>query len=463
MRITKGWWGAGIWVALIASVASASVLGAQETGERAGREFVEQQRRAEIEARERLLQEDPASGLYRQAREALRAREYERAAALFASIREEYPESAYAANSYYYQALALQRSGGAQELRMAAELLAAQQALEQTAAELEEVRALQLRIQSELARRGSAESYRYMQERASRECGDEDQLRMYALAALASVDAEKARPILLELLRERGECSAEIRQQALVLLARQEPDALSTDMLIDLVRNDPDREVRAAAVFWLGQMEGPERTAALEAILESENDPELQAQALHSLARDRGDGSVDVLLRYARRTDLDPEVRAQAIHALGQHPGPETHAALRSLYESTEGELKLQILYSLSRDEDGRTADFLRTIAMDPDEDLQIRMNALLWLSQHGEGLRADDLIRLYRETSDVEMKQQVLMLVTRTEDPAAFDLLVEAARDTEHPELREAAIMLLGQSDDPRAADALMELIRGG
>jgi HEAT repeat protein len=410
-----------------------------------------------------LLQEDPASGRYRQAREALRAREYERAAALFESIRAEYPESAYAANSYYYQALALQRSGGGEELRMAAELLAMQQALEQTAAELEEVKALQLRIQSELARRGSAESYRYMQERARQECGEEDELRMSALAALASVDPEKARPILLELLQERGDCSAQIRQQAIFLLARQEPDAISTDLLVDLVRNDPDPEVRAAALFWLGQVEGPERTALLEAILESEADPELQAMAIHSLARGGGDAAAAVLIEYASRTDLDPEVRAQAIHALGQRPGPETQAALRSLYGSTEGELKLQILYSLSRDREGSTVEFLREIAMDPNEEMEIRMNALLWLSQREDGLRADDLMRIYRETSDVEIKQQILMLMSQTDDPAVVDLLIEAAQDTEHPELRQQAIMLLGQSEDPRAADALMELIRGG
>jgi HEAT repeat protein len=416
----------------------------------------------EIEVREALLQEDPASGLYREARDALRAREYRRAAELFAQIRESHPESAYAADSYYYQALALQRAGGMEELRRAAELLAIQEQEHLTAAEVQEAKALQLRIQSEMARRGSASSYAYMEQRAEQSCGEEDELRLAALAALVSVDAEKATPILLEVLQERDECSVELRQQAISLLG-QHPGALDADLLAELIRSDPDPEVRQAAVFWLGQVEGPGRSAALRSVLESEDDPQIQAQAIHALARGGGQDVAEILIEYARRTDVDPEVRAQAVFALGQIPDAETGQVLRDLYGSVDGELKAQVLYAMAAGDGDATTEFLTSVAMDPEEELEVRVNALYWLSQHDGALAADDLMRLYRETSELELKQHLLMMAAHLDDPVAFDLLAEAARDPEHPELREHAIMLLGQSEDPRAAAVLMELVRGG
>jgi HEAT repeat protein len=434
----------------------------REARRQAMEERAQELRLREIEVQGVLLQEDPASGLYREARDALRAREYLRAAELFARIRESHPASGYAADSYYYQALALQRAGGMEELRRAAELLAVQEQEYQTAAEVQEVKALQLRIQSEMARRGSASSYAYMEQRAQQSCGDEDELRLAALAALVSVDAEKARPILVEVLQERDECSVQLRQQAISLLG-QHPGGLDADLLAEVIRSDPDPEVRQVAVFWLGQMEGPQRTAALRSVLESEEDPQIQAQAIHALARGGGQDAADILIEYAQRPDLDPEVRAQAVFALGQIPGAGTDEVLRSLYGSVDGELKVQVLHAMARGDGQATTEFLTAVAMDPEEDMEVRVNALYWLSQHEGAMRADDLIRLYRETNEVEFKQHLLMMVAQLDDPAAFELLLEAARDQGHPELREQAIMLLGQSKDPRAAEALMEFVRGG
>ena len=47
-----------------------------------------------------------------------------------------------------------------------------------------------------------------------------------------------------------------------VLSQRRESDAV--DKLIDLARNDPDREIRAKATFWLGQSRDPRAAKYLE-------------------------------------------------------------------------------------------------------------------------------------------------------------------------------------------------------
>ena len=47
-----------------------------------------------------------------------------------------------------------------------------------------------------------------------------------------------------------------------VLSQRHESEAV--DRLIDLAKNDPDREIRAKATFWLGQSRDPRAAKYLE-------------------------------------------------------------------------------------------------------------------------------------------------------------------------------------------------------
>jgi len=66
---------------------------------------------------------DPADSLYRLAREALSRGDYRRAAEIFHRIPERYPQSAYAGQALYYEAFALYRSGGDDELNTARDRL----------------------------------------------------------------------------------------------------------------------------------------------------------------------------------------------------------------------------------------------------------------------------------------------------------------------------------------------------
>src|SRR5204863_492694 len=66
---------------------------------------------------------DPADSLYRLAREAMSRGDYKRAAELFHRIPERYPQSAYASQAIYYEAFALYRSGGDDDLGAARDRL----------------------------------------------------------------------------------------------------------------------------------------------------------------------------------------------------------------------------------------------------------------------------------------------------------------------------------------------------
>src|SRR6267143_6616078 len=66
---------------------------------------------------------DPADSLYRLALEALSRGDYKRAAEIFHRIPERYPQSAYAGQALYYEAFALYRSGGDDDLNTARDRL----------------------------------------------------------------------------------------------------------------------------------------------------------------------------------------------------------------------------------------------------------------------------------------------------------------------------------------------------
>src|SRR5437868_3752464 len=66
---------------------------------------------------------DPADSLYRLAREAMARSDYKRAAELFHQIPARFPQSTYATQAIYYEAFALYRSGGDDDLSAARDRL----------------------------------------------------------------------------------------------------------------------------------------------------------------------------------------------------------------------------------------------------------------------------------------------------------------------------------------------------
>ena len=92
--------------------------------------------------------------------------------------------------------------------------------------------------------------------------------------------------------------------------------------LLDLAKDDQrPRDVRNAAVFWLGQGTADESTKGLADIVDADGDREVRKSAVFSLSQRPKDEAVPALLRIAR-THRDPELRRSAIFWLGQTRDP---------------------------------------------------------------------------------------------------------------------------------------------
>ena len=411
------------------------------------------------------LAQDPADSLYRAARSALNRGEHAAAARDFQRIRERFPSSGYVGDSYYYQAFALSRGSDESGLRQAIQLLDTQARSHADAATRRDAEALRVRVRASLAARGDAGAAQQIRETVGQTpCGGpEQETRMMALGALLNMDSERALPILREVLSSRDECSVELRRRAVFLVAQQD-DPGTVDILLDLAhRNpDPDLEVRRQAVFWLSEVDGEESLEALEAILETSGDAEIQERAIFALSQHDSPRAATLLGEYARRTNAPDHLRERAIFWIGETEGG--GPAIRSLYPTLGSDaLKEQALFAASQavDDDPAMREWLLERARDRGESLEVRKKAIFWAGE--SGMSSAELRSLYDSADETEIREQLIFALSESDDDGAVEALIGIAREETDPELRKRAIFWLGQHDDPRAAEYLLELVRTG
>jgi hypothetical protein len=408
---------------------------------------------------------DPADSLYRLAREAMSRGDYKRAAEIFHQIPERYPQSAYASQSIYYEAFALYRSGGDDDLSAARDRL---NQLEQRDAKIwkSDGAVLLTRVCGELAKRGdeacAADIEKTAQKdppvQANQPCSDDEtEDKIAALNALMQMDAERAMPILKKVLARRDTCSASLREQA-VFIVSQKRTPETANILMDVARSDPDQDVREKAVFWLSQVPGS--TGLLEEILKGSGDENIKEKALFSLSQQNEPRAQQALRDFATRESENSDLREKAIFWLGQNHSKDNTEFLRSLYSRlTNEDLKEKILFSLSQQKGAGNEQWLMNIALNPKEDIELRKKALFWAGQSGVAI--SEMSQLYDRMGDSEMREQIIFVLSqRQSDRAAIDKLFDIAKNEKDPELRKKAIFWLGQSHDPRVQQFLIDLI---
>jgi len=444
-------------------------------------------------------QTDVADSLYRAARQALNQNQYDRAAELFRNIRDRYPRSTYVPNTYYWQAFALYRAGSDDNLRDARTTLRTQADRYPKATTSRDARVLLRRVQGELARRGDSDAA----EDVSRDADlvapttpviagtpgtppiamapigpttviaapgrpghggscddDDDDMRLAALNAVLQMDPDRAVPLLKTVLARRDAGSTCLRRKAVFLLSQKRTDETAR-ILLDIVRHDPDQEVREQAVFWLSQVPGDETVAALDSILrDPKTPPEIQEKAIFALSQHRSARAGAILRDFAARRDANSDLREKAIFWIGQNRSPDNAQFLKDLYAKVESDdLKDKIIFSLSQMGGADNYRWLMDIALNQAEDIEIRKKALFWAGQ-GHNVDVADLVRLYDSMKDRDMREQLIFVYSQRREDAALDKLFDIGKNDPDRELRKKAIFWIGQSRSPRAVEYLQQLI---
>lgn len=409
-------------------------------------------------------QDDPADSMFRSAQAALRRGEHQRAAELFRSVRTRFPRSRPATDAGYWEAFSLHRLSGRENLRTALELLTTQRARYPDASSAADARSLAARIEGQLASMGDSRSAQSLINRADRMAGtcpkeDEDE-RLMVLDALLTMDSERALPTLKTVLARRDECSAVLRRKAVFLVSRK-GSSETEDILVDVLRNDPDKEVREQAVFWLGQANTGKSTNALLEVLRTSRDAAVLEKAVFSLAQQRNERAQMALRDMARRSDLDIEVRANAIFWLGQRApaGSNAEQFLVDLYPSlNETKLKERALFAIAQRRSPESQRFLAALAANAREPMEVRRTALFHAGQAGMPL--SQMRDIMRATNERELRSHLVFVIANRKTPEAVDALMDIVRTETDVEIRKTAIFWLGQSKDPRAGPFLLSIL---
>ncbi len=420
------------------------------------------------------LRDDPADSIYRVAREALNQGQYKRAAELFASLVRRYPKSGYAGDALYWQAFALYRAGGADNLKTALARLESQRTGYAGAATRGDAEALATRIRGTLAQQGDQASAESVIREASgaasssgeagsssssssSSCDDESDVKLAALNAVLQMDADRAMPLLTRVLARRDPGSVCLRRKAVFLVA-QKSGGDAADVLLSAARNDPDGDVRQQAVFWLSQVDTPQAVAALDSIARRSSDAELQEKAVFALSQQRDPRATQSLRDIAEQKGMPKQVREKAIFWLGQSRAAGSEY-LRGLYDRLDDEeLKEKVIFGVSQSRSPDNTRWLLDLARNPKSSLELRKKALFWSSQSGAS--ANDLGGVYAAVTEPELKEQAIFAMAQLKDSSVVDRLVQIARTDKDPEMRKKALFWLGQSRDPRVADVIEQML---
>lgn len=372
--------------------------------------------------------QDSADALYRAGRQALSDKNYVIAAQTFDDIWARYPRSSYARDALYWKGFALYRSG---DLEGAQDALETQEKRFPDAPTHGDAAALLITVKGELARRGSNDARRDVDRAAAtaaRGCQDLE-VQTAALDAVQQMDAERAVPLLRRVLARRDECSISLRKNAVFILA-QRGGADRERLLLDVARTDPNVEVRKDAVFHLSAARSELAVDALEELLLRGTDPGMRSDALFSLAQIRTDRTKRIIRDFALMPNVPLNLRKDAFFHLAQKPTEADAAWMRQAYSRIDDpKLRADVLFHIARFQSPETTRWLSSVALDANETLENRKNALFYIAQ-----RKDD---------------------------ASLDALIAIAKGAPSTEMRKDALFYLGQSKDPKVVKALEDILK--
>lgn len=470
------------------------------------------------EAPEAWNQQDPADSLYRAAREAMNQRSHERAAGLFHEIWDRYPRSTYAPDALYWEAFNRYRLDEEDQLEEALKILALQRERYAQASTRQngDAPSLETRIRGILARRGNedaareiviaaremagvgadigvrvaeevaramegmdikgevlAEELAALAERGARlgrnlgysdtddlpqECREDAETQLAALNALINMNADRALPVLREVMQRRDECSVVLRRRAVFLIAdKQSPETV--DLLLEAANSDPDIEVRRQAVFWLSEVDDPRAVDALARFVTESDDNEVRERAIFALSQHGSPRAMEVVRGVARDQSVPTRLRERAIFWLAEEGSREDVESLKAMFnQETDPKIAERILFSVGQTERPEDARWLMSVAADENRDPELRSKAIFWAAE--AGISANELGQLYGRIQNRQIKERIIFGLAESEEPGAIDRLIQIARTETDSELRTKAIFWLGNSDDERAADVLLEIL---
>jgi hypothetical protein len=203
-------------------------------------------------------------------------------------------------------------------------------------------------------------------------------LRGHALFWLSQQREDRAVDLLASVLKTAR--NQEVRKKAIFGLSQHHSGKGFPALRAYAEDNSAPVDLRADAIFWLGQRKGSERFDYLRGLYTRLDNEDLEDKVIFSMSQQKSAESMKWLVDLASNPGETVEHRKKALFWAGQTGG--NTEMLASMYDRMrERELKDHLVFVLSQRRDRPAIDKLMSIARN-DPDREMRRKAMFWLGQ---------------------------------------------------------------------------------
>jgi beta-lactamase regulating signal transducer with metallopeptidase domain len=211
------------------------------------------------------------------------------------------------------------------------------------------------------------------------------------------------------------------------------------DMVIRVLRTDPDASVRRAAAWALAETTRPTEVGVLVAALRGDADAEVREMAAWALADDRSDDATAALAQALRR-DASTEVRATAAWALGQRRRADASVLLAAVADGSP-EVREAALWALGNQRPEAAPAELTAALRDAQP--RIRVVAAWALGEILDPATAPALLAAFAKEEDGEARRAIFRALAFLGNRSTEFL--DRAAAAKDPEIRSRAVLMLG------------------
>ena len=280
----------------------------------------------------------------------------------------------------------------------------------------------------------------------SPESQNDEELKLMALRGLMNSDAERALPIIEQMLA--GTSSPKVKDRALFVLS-QSNSARAREIIGTVAKGGSNPDLQLRAIHYLGIMGGSDNRQTLADVYRASNDPAVKRSIIRSFMVS---GDRTRLLGLAK-SETNADLRGEAVQQLGVMGA---HTELADLYSTeTSVDVKKRIIQAMFV---GGSADKLIELAK-TEKDPQLRRSAVRNLGLMGASRTGDAIKAIYQSDTSLEIKKEAINALFLQNNGR---VLVELARAEKDPQMKKEMVSkmsIMGKSKE--VTDYLLELLK--
>lgn len=218
-------------------------------------------------------------------------------------------------------------------------------------------------------------------------------VRTNAVFWLSQTGSDKAAEFLEQLLTETD--NPEVQEKVVFALSQiGDSRALAALRRIAMDESKPE-ELRANAIFWLGQSGGLDDIRFVKELYGELEDEELKEKVIFSVAQGSRNG--DWLLEIVNNPKEPTEVRKQALFWAGQSNAIDVDGLAKVYRSSKDREMREQAIFALSQRPEKRAIKVMIELAR-AEKDPEMRKQLVFWIGQSGDPAAEDFLLDIINE-----------------------------------------------------------------